>query len=88
MMFHIFQAVKSGCRSVFLSTGDRDVVVIATYVFSVLIQDYSDLQLWILFGQGKDSPVYDVSKIYEFLGPAKCHALLFFVAFTGCNTTS
>ena len=88
MLFHIFHAVKSGCKSLFLSTGDSDVVIIATYAFSVLVQEQQDLQVWILFGQGKSSSVYNVRKIYEFLGPVKCRALLFFVAFTGCDTTS
>ena len=88
VMLHISHAVRGGSRSLFLSTGDSDVVVIATYVFSVLVQDVPDLQLWVLFGQGKDSSVYDIRKIYEFLGPAKCRAMLFFVTFTGCDTTS
>ena len=88
MMVHIVHAVKNGCRTVFLSTVDSDVVVIATYVFSMLVQEYPDLQLMILFGQGKQSSVYDVRKIYEFLGPAKCRAIPFFVALTGCDTTS
>ena len=77
VMLHISHAVRGGSRSLFLSTGDSDVVVIATYVFSVLVQDVPDLQIWVLFGQGKDSSVYDIRKIYEFLGPAKCRAMLF-----------
>ena len=77
MLFHLFHAVKSGCKSLFLSTGDSDVVVIATYAFSVLVQEHRDLQLWILFGQGQSSSVYDVRKIYEFLDPVKCCGLLF-----------
>ena len=44
--------------------------------------------MWILFGQGKNSSVFKVNKIYESLGAARCRALLFFVAFTGCDTTS
>ena len=79
VMLHISNAVRNGSRSIFLSTGDSDVVVIAAYVFSVLVQDFHDLQLWILFGQGKDASVYDIRKIYELLGPAKCRAMLFFV---------
>ena len=88
MMFHLFHAVKSGCKTIFLSTGDSDLVVIATYAFSVLVQEYTDLQLWVLFGQRKTSTVYNIRKICESLGTAKCRALLFFVALTGCDTTS
>ena len=56
---------------------------------SVLVSDYLDLQLWILFANSKDSSVYDVGrKIYDFLGPAKCRAIPFFVTFTRCDTTS
>ena len=87
-MVHIVHAVKNGCRTVFLSTVDSDVVIIATFVFSMLVQQYPDLELRILFGKGKQSSVYDVRKIYEFLGPAKCRAIPFFVALTGCDTTS
>ena len=54
----------------------------------MLVQGYPDLQLMILFGQGKQSSVYDVRKIHEFLGPAKCRVIPFFVALTGCDTTS
>ena len=44
--------------------------------------------MWLLFGQGKNSSVYKINKIYEFLGSSRCRALPFFVAFTGCDTTS
>ena len=44
--------------------------------------------MWLLFGQGKNSSVYKVNKIYDFLEPARCRVLLFFVACTGCDKTS
>ena len=88
VMVHIVLAIMNGSRSVFLSTVDSDVVIISTYVFSVLIQAFPYLQMWILFGQRKNLSVYKVNKIYESLGATRCRALLFVVAFTGCDTTS
>ena len=38
VMVHIVHAIMNGSRSVFLSTVDSDVVIISTYVFSVLYE--------------------------------------------------
>ena len=77
VMVHIVHAIMNGGLSVFQSTVDSDVVIISTCVFSVNIQAFPDLQMWILFGQGKNSSVYKVNKIYESLGATRCGALLF-----------
>ena len=83
---HMSNVSFISCRAeweeiVVFSTGDSDLVVIVIYVFNGLVQNYVDLQLWILFGHGKNSSVYDIRKIYKFLGLTKIHALPVFCNF-------
>ena len=58
------------------------------YAFSVLRQEYPDLQFWVIVGPPKKQSVYHIGQIFENLGEQKCKALPFFTAFTGCDTTS
>ena len=87
-MVHLTHAVQNGCKKLVLSTVDSDVVVLSIYAFSVLRQEYPDLQFWVIVGPPKKQSVYHIGQIFENLGEQKCKALPFFTAFTGCDTTS
>ena len=50
-MFNLFHAVKGGWRSLLLYTGDSELVVIATYVFTVC-------PLALLFGSSIEDSVW------------------------------
>ncbi|MES9879344.1 MAG: hypothetical protein ABW185_00490 [Sedimenticola sp.] len=87
MMLHLRHAVMDGHRKAFLRTVDSDVIVLSVHLFTTF-KTLGLTELWVGFGSGKaytDIPIHEVSLQ---LGPAKCKALPFFHAFTGCDVTS
>ena len=67
-----------------IKTVDTDVVIIAI----VLFRQLSLVHLWIEFGTGKDRrwlPIHDYANALE---ERVCSGLLFWYAFTGCDTAS
>ena len=85
ILLHVQDAVLSGFKTVMIRTVDTDVVVLAVASFG----DICNLQeLWIAFGTGKDFRYIPIHEIVSSIGPQKARGLLFFHAFTGCDTTA
>ena len=81
---HVYDAARMGQQTVVVRTVDTDVVVIAIGLyFSLEVPN-----LWIDFGSGKNRRWLPIHTLAHFLGPEKCAALLFWYAFTGCDTVS
>ena len=73
-----------GQQTVVVRTVDTDVVVIAIGLyFSLEVPN-----LWIDFRSGRSRRWLPIHTFAHFLGPEKCAALLFWYAFTGCDTVS
>ena len=87
MMLHLQHAVMASHKVAFVRTVDSDVVVLSIHHYPAC-QNLGLTDLWIGFGCGqnyRDIPVHEVSAQ---LGPNRCLALLFFLAFTGSDLTS
>lgn len=85
---HLKDAMEKGARKVFVRTVDTDVIVIIAGIFFELQRIYSDLDIWVAFGMGKNFQYYHMNAICQSLGEGKCTGLPFYHAFTGCDTTS
>ena len=74
---------RLGFKRQIIVTVDTDLVVIILYIY----WDLNVTELWIEFGAEKDRrwlPVYS----YELLGKRVCRAVIFWFAWTGCDTVS
>ena len=85
MILHVNDMVRNNMKNIIVKTVDSDVVIICCSYFHEIV----GLQtLWIAFGKGKDLkyiPVHDIAKAF---GAEKSKGLLFFHAFTGCDSNS
>ena len=84
MFLHVQNASVSGHRKISIITVDTDVVVIACYCFADLDVD----ELWIEYGTGKHRKWIPIHELVNALGVEKCRAMLFWYAYTGCDTVS
>ena len=88
IMVHILHAIQQGDKKIMVQTIDTDVLVILIGQFFYLQQLYSVIDLWIVFGVGKDYCFYSINHIILNIGERTFKALLMFYTFTGCNITS
>ncbi len=84
LFLHAKHCSQDGNSKVLIKTVDTDVVIIAIAKFSSLALD----ELWIELGAGKNRRWIPIHRIVETLGEEKCSALLYWYAFTGCDTVS
>lgn len=88
IVVHIKHAIQSGHSKVFIRTVDTDVIVILLGQFTELKKLSNQLDLWIMFGTGKDVKHISINEVYSTIGPDISQSLPFFHALTGCDTTS
>ena len=84
MLLHAANAAVSGHSRILIKTVDKDVIVIATACFHKM----SCAELWIAFGTGQHIRYLSIHDLATCMGPERSTALLFFHAFTGCDTVS
>ena len=84
MFVHVQHAAALYPR-ILIKTVDSDVVVIALSAFHRI---HGLRELWLEFGVGKHLKYIPVHEIAVSLGRQTSNALLFFHAFSGCDTTS
>ena len=88
IFIHLKHAIeKDLIRTACILSNDTDVIIIALSYFAQL-KALGLEQLWVSFGTGKRRrwlPIHDLS---AHLGPEKSKGLLFFHAFSGCDTVS
>lgn len=87
LLLHLFHAVQHGHINVTIRTVDTDVVVIAISLYEEL-RKIQLKKLWISFGVGKAHNVIAVHQLANTIGPDRCSGMMFFHAFTGCDTVS
>ena len=85
---HLNDALEKGARKVLIRTVDTDVIVILAGIFFELQSRYSNLDIWLAFGTGKNFRYFHLNTVCQSLGKGKWKGLPFFHAFTGCDTTS
>ena len=69
-------------------SSDTDVIIILLGVYFKLRNDHSFTDIVIEFSQKKEHRRISITNLASSLGQSRCHALIFFHAFTGCDTTS
>lgn len=87
ILLHVFHAVQQGHTKVLIRTVDTDVVVIAVSLYGKL-EKMKLQEFWISFGVGKATRSIAIHQLVNTLGPDICSGILFFHAFTGCDTVS
>ena len=83
MFLHAAYAANHGVSDAIICSSDTDVVVLAVSLF----QRLGLTKLWIDFGRGKDHRWIPIHEIASAMG-SKSSGLLFFHAFSGCDTVS
>ena len=69
-------------------SNDTDVVILALGVYHMLCSNHILDDLVIEFGMGKSHRRISIKRLADSLGQLRSQALVFFQAFTGCDTTS
>ena len=80
---HAKHMAETGHRKITIKTVDTDVTIIAIAVFHVLLLE----ELWIEFGAGENRRWFPIHEYACSLGEQICSGILFWYAFTGCDTT-
>ena len=84
IFLHAACAAAQGHMKLAIRTVDTDVVVIAVaYIHRLPIEE-----LWITFGTGKHYRIIPAHALASALGPEKSRGLLFWHAFSACDTVS
>ena len=81
---YVNSAAEANHRKISIRTVDTDVVVIAVALFNALTVD----ELWVEFGVGKNKRWLPVHAYSANMREGVCSGLLFWFAFTGCDTVS
>ena len=74
-------------RKAAILANDIDVVVVGIGLFENLRRD-GLIELWISYGKGDKKRWVPIHLLYVALGPQKSRGLLFFHAFSGCDSCS
>ena len=88
LVIHVYDALQRGAKKVMIRTVDTDVVVILVGQFYHIVSQYSEAEIWVAFGTGKQFRYYSINHVCTNLGTERSHCLPPFHAFTGCDTTS
>ena len=84
ILLHIKNQSEAGHDVLKIQTVDTDVAIIATSIFKLL----DVKELWMDFGVGKNKKLLPIHQYASRLEEQKCKALLFWYAFTACDTVS
>ena len=84
MMIHLEHALSNGAQTVAIDSGDTDVLIIVLGLYHQLKAKYNFNDVILDFSQRR----FSIATLAQGLGEAKCQALPYFHALTGCDTTS
>jgi len=88
IFIHLKHAIqKDVIRTACIIANDTDVIIIAVSHFTQL-KSLGLEQLWVSFGTGKRRRWIPIHDLCAHMGPEKSKGLLFFHAFSGCDTVS
>jgi hypothetical protein len=85
LVVHLHDALKAGCVTILIKTGDTDVVAI---LLGQLHRLEHPEDIWIAFGSGKNERMLNLGVLGRALGPSMARAMPVFHALTGCDTVS
>ena len=88
LFVHLKHAILTDCiSSVSIHANDSDIVILATAFYHEL-NNIGLKELWVSYGRGRTTVWLPIHKYAKKLGAPKSKALLFFHAFSGCDTVS
>ena len=87
IFLHVKDAVKAGFKTAIISANDTDVLVITVATF-LQLQELGHQKMWLAFRQGRNLKWIPVHELTPTLAPYRSSGILFFHAFTGCDTVS
>ena len=82
---HAKYSAEHGSKAIMIKANDTDVVVIALSAFPTL-RIWGLEQLWVAFGQGQSLRWISVHDLCHYVDQEKVKGILFFHAFTGCDS--
>ena len=88
MIVHIRDMLENGIKSILLRTNDSDVIVILIGFMTQFLEWDTDVKIWVDFGTGIYRKNIFINDVFEYLGESVSMGILFFHAFTGCDSTS
>ena len=88
LLIHIQHALNRGRKTCVIRTVDSDVVVICTSYLEQFLEYDHDFELYIDFGTGSNRRWYFINDCYDTVGASTALGLLFFHAFSGCDSTA
>ena len=88
MLIHIQDLLLNSITNVTVRSADTDVLVILIAFMPTLTRINQNVELWLDFGTGKNRKLISINACYEKLGENTSLGLLFFHAFTGCDSTA
>ena len=85
---HLHHGIRHGnVKKAAILANDIDIIVIGIGLFQNLCKNGLQ-ELWICFGKGEKRRWMPIHLIFSAFGPHKSNALLFFHAFSGCDSCS
>jgi len=88
LLHHVKHALSENMTFVQILSNDTDVVILALGVYHTLCSNHIFDDLVIEFGMGKNYRKISIKSLADSLGQLRSQALVFFHAFSGCDTTS
>lgn len=68
MVVHMVDALKKGSTNIMIRTVDTDVIIILIGQFHDILKEYPDVQIWVVFGTGKNIRNYHINTLCHHLG--------------------
>ena len=87
MIFHIQDLLVNSITNATIKSADTDALVISIAFMPTLARINQKVKLWLDFGIGKNRKLMSINACYEKLGESTGLGLLFFHAFTECDST-
>ena len=88
MICHISHMIDSGMSRIAVRTADTDVIFILLGFMSQFYNNDNRIKIFCDFGTGDHREVIPIHSMHQRLGEEICLGILFFHAFTGCDSTS
>ena len=88
ILHHVKHALSQNMTFIQILSNDTDVVIIALGVYHMLCSDSIFDDIVIKYGMKKNHRKISIKNLAESLGQTRAQALVFFHAFTRCDTTS
>lgn len=88
MLVHIQDMLKDGISNIVVRSNDTDVFIILLSFLPIFNDMCENCKIWLDYGMGQYRRLIFINDSLKNLGKKTCLGLLFFHAFSGCDSTS